>query len=75
MWPPPLIINDIFLYDAKYQLPAQRARCSQLLMERDGGVHLGGGTQTLGTHLTKSADERVMRLSTVNRNHGALIGV
>ena len=39
------------------------------------GVHLGGGTQTLGTHLTKSADERVMRLSTVNRNHGALIGV
>ena len=43
--------------------------------ERWGGVHLGGGTQTLGTHLTKSADERVMRLSTVNRNHGALIGV
>ena len=44
-------------------------------MKRDGGVHLGGGTQTLGTNLTKSADERVMRLSTVNRNHGALIGV
>ena len=45
------------------------------LNEERWGVHLGGGTQTLGTHLTKSADERVMRLSTVNRNHGALIGV
>lgn len=52
-----------------------RATKLTTLNEEKWGVHLSGGTQTLDTHLTKSADERVMRLSTVNRNHEALIGV
>ncbi len=52
-----------------------RATKIHTLQDERWGVHLGGGTQFLDTHLTKSADERVMRLSTINRKHKALIAV
>lgn len=52
-----------------------RATKIHLIQEETWGVHLSGGTEALDTHLTKSADERVMRVSTINRNHRALIGV
>jgi sulfur transfer complex TusBCD TusB component (DsrH family) len=45
------------------------------LNNEDWGVHLSGGTDSLDTHLTKDSGERLLRMSTLNRSHPALIGV
>lgn len=45
------------------------------LNHEDWGVHLSGGTDSLDTHLTKDSGERLLRMSTLNRSHPALIGV
>lgn len=45
------------------------------IQEESWGIHLSGGTESLDTHLTKSADERVMRVSTINRRHKVLLGI
>jgi len=45
------------------------------IQEEAWGTHFRGGTESLDTHLTKSSDERVMRVSTINRTHKALIGI
>jgi len=52
-----------------------RATKIQAIQEESWGVHFSGGSDTLDTHLTKSGDERVMRVSTINRGHTALLGV
>lgn len=52
-----------------------RATKIHAIQEESWGVHFSGGTDTLDTHLTKSGDERVMRVSTINRSHAALLGV
>lgn len=52
-----------------------RATKIQTIQEESWGVHFSGGSDTLDTHLTKSGDERVMRVSTINRGHTALLGV
>ena len=52
-----------------------RATKIQAIREESWGVHFSGGTDALDTHLTKSEDERVMRVSTINRNHSVLLGV
>jgi hypothetical protein len=52
-----------------------RATKIHSIQEESWGSHFSGGTETLDTHLTKSSDERVMRVSTINRNHKLLIGV
>ena len=45
------------------------------LNNENWGVHLSGGTDSLDTHLTKDSGERLLRMSTLNRSHPALIGV
>ena len=45
------------------------------LNNEDWGVHLSGGTDSLDTHLTKDSGERLLRMSTLNRSHPALIAV
>ena len=52
-----------------------RATKIKLIQEEAWGAHFSGGTETLDSHLTKSDDERVMRISTINRGHKALLGV
>jgi hypothetical protein len=44
------------------------------LKDESWGVHLSGGTNSLDTNMTKDSDERLMRMSTLNRSHPALIG-
>jgi hypothetical protein len=45
------------------------------LKDESWGVHLSGGTYNLDTHLTKDSGERLLRMSTLNRLHPALVGV
>lgn len=45
------------------------------LNNEDWGVHLSGGTDSLDTHLTKDSGERLLRMSSLNRSHPALIAV
>jgi hypothetical protein len=45
------------------------------LKDESWGVHLSGGTNNLDTHLTKDSGERLLRMSTLNRLHPALVGV
>ena len=52
-----------------------RATKIHAIQEESWGTHFSGGTDSLDTHLTKSADNRVMRVSTINRSHRALLGV
>lgn len=52
-----------------------RATKIQPIQEESWGLHLSGGTDSLDTHLTKSEDERVMRVSTINRRHKVLMGI
>ena len=52
-----------------------RATKIHAIQEESWGVHFSGGSESLDTHLTKSSDERVMRVSTINRNHRSLVGV
>ena len=52
-----------------------RATKIHAIQEESWGSHFSGGTDSLDTHLTKSSDERVMTVSTINRSHKALIGV
>ena len=52
-----------------------RATKIKAIREESWGVHFSGGTDSLDTHLTKSADERVMRVSTINRSHKVLLGI
>ena len=51
-----------------------RATKIHVIQEDSWGTHFSGGTEYLDTHLTKSSDDRVMRVSTINRSHTALIG-
>lgn len=51
-----------------------RATKIHVIQEDSWGSHFSGGTESLDTHLTKSSDDRVMRVSTINRSHTALIG-
>lgn len=51
-----------------------RATKIHVIQEDSWGSHFSGGTESLDTHLTKSSDKRVMRFSTINRSHTALIG-
>jgi hypothetical protein len=44
------------------------------LKDEKWGVQLSGGTYSLDTHMTKDSDERLIRMSTLNRSHPALIG-
>jgi hypothetical protein len=39
------------------------------------GVHLSGGTDALDTHLTKDSGDRLLKMSTLNRLHPALVGI
>jgi hypothetical protein len=52
-----------------------RATKIHAIQEESWGSHFSGGTESLDTHLTKSSDERVMRVSTINRTHKALVGI
>jgi hypothetical protein len=52
-----------------------RATKIHSIQEEAWGSHFSGGTESLDTHLTKSSDERVMRVSTINRTHKALAGI
>jgi hypothetical protein len=52
-----------------------RATKIRPIQEEAWGAHFSGGTEELDSHLTKSDDERVMRISTINRGHKALLGV
>jgi len=52
-----------------------RATKIHSIQEETWGSHFSGGTESLDTHLTKSSDERVMRVSTINRTHKALVGI
>ena len=45
------------------------------LNNENWGVHMSGGSESLDTHLTKDSGERLLRMSTLNRLHPALIGV
>ncbi len=45
------------------------------LRDENWGVHLSGGTDALDTRLTKDSGERLLRMSTLNRMHPALVGV
>lgn len=47
----------------------------QTVKDESWGVHLSGGTNTLDTHLSKDSGERLLRMSTLNRLHPALVGV
>ncbi len=44
------------------------------LKDEKWGVQLSGGTYALDTNMTKDSDERLIRMSTLNRSHPALIG-
>jgi len=52
-----------------------RATKIHLTQEETWGAHFSGGTDHLDTRLTKFGDERVLQVSTLNRNHPALVGV
>jgi hypothetical protein len=52
-----------------------RATKIHSIQEETWGSHFSGGTESLDTHLTKSSDERVIRVSTINRTHKALVGI
>jgi hypothetical protein len=43
--------------------------------DEEWGVYLSGGSESLDTNLSKDTGERLMHLSTINREHPALIGV
>jgi hypothetical protein len=45
------------------------------LNNEEWGVNLGGGTESLDTHLTKDSGERLLRMFTLNRSHPSLVGV
>lgn len=45
------------------------------LGDESWGVHLSGGTNTLDTYLTKDSSERLLRMSTLNRSHPALVDI
>jgi hypothetical protein len=44
------------------------------LKDEKWGVQLSGGTYSLDTNMTKDSDERLIRMSILNRSHPALIG-
>jgi len=44
------------------------------LKDENWGVQLSGGTYALDTNMTKGSDERLIRMSTLNRSHPAMIG-
>jgi len=44
------------------------------LKDEKWGVQLSGGTYALDTNMTKDSDERLIKMSTLNRSHPALIG-
>lgn len=52
-----------------------RATKIHAIQDKSWGTHFSGGTESLDTHLTKSSDERVMTVSTINRSHKALVGI
>jgi hypothetical protein len=45
------------------------------LRDESWGVHLSGGTEAQDTHLTKDSGDRLLKMSTLNRLHPALVGV
>jgi sulfur transfer complex TusBCD TusB component (DsrH family) len=44
------------------------------LKDENWGVQLSGGTYALDINMTKGSDERLIRMSTLNRSHPAMIG-
>ncbi len=44
------------------------------LKDEKWGVQLSGGTYSLDINMTKDSDEHLIRMSTLNRSHPALIG-
>jgi hypothetical protein len=45
------------------------------LKDESWGVHLSGGTEALDTHLIKDSGDRLLKMSTLNRLHPAVVGV
>ena len=76
--PPPTYVEEESPYKPEQVLKfLDEVRATKIhpIQEESWGTHLSGGTDSLDTHLTKSADERVMRVSTINRSHKVLVGI